>query len=115
MGERGEEEEEVECVEMSPQDDDLRLSGPPSDQGAGGGARTRDIRIPVNLRAGSLCAVPPAPHCERGSADCVAKRCGWLSGRVGVGKESTGKNCYRHHVLGAFRGALVIQWLVSPP
>ncbi|GFO44507.1 hypothetical protein PoB_007101200 [Plakobranchus ocellatus] len=29
----------------SPQQGDLRLSGPPSGQGAGGGARTRDRRV----------------------------------------------------------------------
>ncbi|GFO18035.1 hypothetical protein PoB_004454000 [Plakobranchus ocellatus] len=34
----------------------LRLSGPPSGQGAGGGARTRDRRIPAELKADSpLC------------------------------------------------------------
>ncbi|GFO05924.1 transposon tf2-11 polyprotein [Plakobranchus ocellatus] len=30
----------------SPQQGDLRLLGPPSGQGAGGGARTRDRRVP---------------------------------------------------------------------
>ncbi|GFO29141.1 hypothetical protein PoB_005564600 [Plakobranchus ocellatus] len=38
----------------SPQQGDLRLSGPPSGQGAGGGARTRDRRVPADLRADSL-------------------------------------------------------------
>ncbi|GFO08287.1 hypothetical protein PoB_003479200 [Plakobranchus ocellatus] len=33
---------------------DLRLSGPPSDEGAGGGSRTRDRRVPADLRADSL-------------------------------------------------------------
>ncbi|GFO04829.1 hypothetical protein PoB_003133400 [Plakobranchus ocellatus] len=45
----------------SPQLGDLRLSGPPSGQGAGGGARTRDRRVPADLRADSLATVPPTP------------------------------------------------------
>ncbi|GFN98785.1 hypothetical protein PoB_002529100 [Plakobranchus ocellatus] len=44
---------------ISPQQGDLRLSGPPSGQGAGSGARTRDRRIPADLRADSLATVPP--------------------------------------------------------
>ncbi|GFO37238.1 hypothetical protein PoB_006374300 [Plakobranchus ocellatus] len=38
----------------SPQQGDLKLSGPPSGQGAGGGDRTRDRRVPADLRADSL-------------------------------------------------------------
>ncbi|GFO34629.1 hypothetical protein PoB_006113400 [Plakobranchus ocellatus] len=45
---------------VSPQQGDLRLSGCPSGQGVGGGARTRDRRFPANLRAASLAAVPPS-------------------------------------------------------
>ncbi|GFO46684.1 GDP-mannose-4,6-dehydratase [Plakobranchus ocellatus] len=45
----------------SPQQGDLGLSGPPSGQGAGGGARTRDRMVPVDLRADSLATVPPTP------------------------------------------------------
>ncbi|GFN73844.1 hypothetical protein PoB_000035000 [Plakobranchus ocellatus] len=45
----------------SPQQSDLRLSGPPSGQDAGGGARTRDRGVPANLRADSLATVPPTP------------------------------------------------------
>ncbi|GFO33427.1 hypothetical protein PoB_005993200 [Plakobranchus ocellatus] len=45
----------------SPQQGDLRLSGPPSGQGTGGGARTRDRRVPAYLRAGLLATVPPTP------------------------------------------------------
>ncbi|GFO45250.1 hypothetical protein PoB_007175500 [Plakobranchus ocellatus] len=45
----------------SPQQGDLRLSGPPSGQGAGGGARTRDRMVPAVLRADSLATVPPTP------------------------------------------------------
>ncbi|GFO19453.1 hypothetical protein PoB_004595800 [Plakobranchus ocellatus] len=45
----------------SPQQSDLRLSGPPSGQGAGGGARTRDRMVPADLRADSLATVPPTP------------------------------------------------------
>ncbi|GFN77495.1 hypothetical protein PoB_000400100 [Plakobranchus ocellatus] len=45
----------------SPQQGDLRLSGPPSGQDAGGGARTRDRRVPADIRAESLATVPPTP------------------------------------------------------
>ncbi|GFO48347.1 hypothetical protein PoB_007485200 [Plakobranchus ocellatus] len=44
-----------------PQQGDLRLSGPPSGQGAGGRARTRDRWIPADLRADSLPTAPPTP------------------------------------------------------
>ncbi|GFN97389.1 hypothetical protein PoB_002389500 [Plakobranchus ocellatus] len=40
-------------LDSSPQQGDLRLSGPPSGQGAGSGARTRDRRVPADLRADS--------------------------------------------------------------
>ncbi|GFN85895.1 hypothetical protein PoB_001240100 [Plakobranchus ocellatus] len=43
----------------SPQQDDLRLSGPPSGQGTGGRARIRYRRVPADLRAVSLATVPP--------------------------------------------------------
>ncbi|GFO22374.1 phosphodiesterase [Plakobranchus ocellatus] len=49
----------------SPQEGDLRLSGPPSGQGAGGGARTRDRRLPADLREISLATVPPTPPCAK--------------------------------------------------
>ncbi|GFO50196.1 multiple epidermal growth factor-like domains 10 [Plakobranchus ocellatus] len=39
----------------------LCTEGPPSAQGAGDEARTRDRRAPVNLRADSLATVPPTP------------------------------------------------------
>ncbi|GFO18313.1 hypothetical protein PoB_004481800 [Plakobranchus ocellatus] len=45
----------------SPQHGDFRLSGPPSGQGAGGGARTRDRKIPADNRANSLATVAPPP------------------------------------------------------
>ncbi|GFN94058.1 hypothetical protein PoB_002056400 [Plakobranchus ocellatus] len=35
------------------------LAGPPSGQGAGGGARTHDRRVPADLRADSLASKPP--------------------------------------------------------
>ncbi|GFO14567.1 hypothetical protein PoB_004107200 [Plakobranchus ocellatus] len=35
------------------------FSGPPSGQGAGGGARTCGRRVPAYLRADSLATVPP--------------------------------------------------------
>ncbi|GFO26263.1 hypothetical protein PoB_005276800 [Plakobranchus ocellatus] len=46
---------------IGPQQGDLRLSGPPSGQGAGGGARTRDRKVPEDLRADSLATKPPTP------------------------------------------------------
>ncbi|GFO32434.1 hypothetical protein PoB_005893900 [Plakobranchus ocellatus] len=44
---------------ITPRQGDLRLLGPPSGQVAGGGARTRDKRMPAELRADSLATVPP--------------------------------------------------------
>ncbi|GFN90682.1 hypothetical protein PoB_001718800 [Plakobranchus ocellatus] len=49
-----------------PQQGDLRLSGPPSDQGAGDGAGTRDRMVPADLRADSLATVPPTHLCYFG-------------------------------------------------
>ncbi|GFO15152.1 hypothetical protein PoB_004165700 [Plakobranchus ocellatus] len=46
----------------SPQQGDLRLSGPASGQGAGSGARTRDRRVPADLRADSQATVLPTPR-----------------------------------------------------
>ncbi|GFN77683.1 hypothetical protein PoB_000418900 [Plakobranchus ocellatus] len=46
----------------SPQQGDLRLSGSPSGQGAGGGARTRGRIVHADLRADSLATVPPTVH-----------------------------------------------------
>ncbi|GFO19277.1 hypothetical protein PoB_004578200 [Plakobranchus ocellatus] len=45
----------------SPQQCDLKLLGPPSGQGAGGKTRTRDRRVPADLRADSLTTVSPTP------------------------------------------------------
>ncbi|GFO26384.1 hypothetical protein PoB_005288900 [Plakobranchus ocellatus] len=44
----------------SPQQGDLRLSGPLSGQGAGGGARTRNRRVPADLRMNSLSFITDA-------------------------------------------------------
>ncbi|GFO27671.1 hypothetical protein PoB_005417600 [Plakobranchus ocellatus] len=44
-----------------PQQGGLRLLGPPSGQGAGSGARTRDRRVPADLRADSQATVLPTP------------------------------------------------------
>ncbi|GFO36903.1 hypothetical protein PoB_006340800 [Plakobranchus ocellatus] len=44
-----------------PHQGDLRLSGPPSGQGVGGGARTRGRRFPADLRTDSLATVPSTP------------------------------------------------------
>ncbi|GFO37740.1 hypothetical protein PoB_006424500 [Plakobranchus ocellatus] len=43
----------------SPQQGDLRLLGPPSGQGAGSAARTRDRKVPADLRADSQATVLP--------------------------------------------------------
>ncbi|GFO39524.1 hypothetical protein PoB_006602900 [Plakobranchus ocellatus] len=51
----------------NPQQGDLRLSGPLSRQSAGGGARTRDRRVPADLRADSLVTAPPTPPYSRQS------------------------------------------------
>ncbi|GFN85532.1 hypothetical protein PoB_001203800 [Plakobranchus ocellatus] len=56
---RGENSSHVRAA--SPQQGDLRLSGPPSGQGVGGGARTRDRMVPADLRADSPATVPPTP------------------------------------------------------
>ncbi|GFN75940.1 hypothetical protein PoB_000244600 [Plakobranchus ocellatus] len=48
-------------VNASPQQGDLGLLGPPAGQGAGGGTRARDKRVPADLRADSLATVPPTP------------------------------------------------------
>ncbi|GFN83427.1 hypothetical protein PoB_000993300 [Plakobranchus ocellatus] len=45
----------------SPQQDDLRLSGPPSGQGAGGATRIRNRGVRADIRAGSLSTEPPIP------------------------------------------------------
>ncbi|GFN74334.1 hypothetical protein PoB_000084000 [Plakobranchus ocellatus] len=61
----------------SPQQGDLRLSGPPSGQGACGGARTHDRRIPTDIRADSLATVPPTSRkseTERGKITVRTER-----------------------------------------
>ncbi|GFO35374.1 hypothetical protein PoB_006187900 [Plakobranchus ocellatus] len=50
---------EIVVRTTSPQQDDLRLPGPPSGQGANGEARTRDRKVPADLRVDSLATVPP--------------------------------------------------------
>ncbi|GFO09768.1 hypothetical protein PoB_003627300 [Plakobranchus ocellatus] len=50
----------------SPQQGDLRLSGPPSGQGASSGARTCDRRVPADLRADSQATVLPTPPEKEG-------------------------------------------------
>ncbi|GFO42453.1 hypothetical protein PoB_006895800 [Plakobranchus ocellatus] len=47
------------------QQGDLRLSGLPSGQGTSGGARIHDRRVPADLRADSLTAVPPTPRMNK--------------------------------------------------
>ncbi|GFO21806.1 hypothetical protein PoB_004831100 [Plakobranchus ocellatus] len=48
----------------SQQQGDLRLLAPLSGQGAGSGARTRNRRVPADLRADSLATVPPTPPAQ---------------------------------------------------
>ncbi|GFO09528.1 hypothetical protein PoB_003603300 [Plakobranchus ocellatus] len=43
----------------SPEQGDLRFSGPPSGQGAGGGAQICDRRVPADLKTDSLATVQP--------------------------------------------------------
>ncbi|GFN85039.1 hypothetical protein PoB_001154500 [Plakobranchus ocellatus] len=57
----------------SPQQGNLKLSGPPSGKGAGGGARTRDRWIPADLRADSL-TVPPTPRILEAATTSGVKR-----------------------------------------
>ncbi|GFO17605.1 hypothetical protein PoB_004411000 [Plakobranchus ocellatus] len=52
----------------SPQQGDLRLSGPPSCQGAGSGAPNRDRKVPADLREDSLATVPRTPPRVDGGA-----------------------------------------------
>ncbi|GFO25150.1 hypothetical protein PoB_005165500 [Plakobranchus ocellatus] len=53
----------------SPQQSDLRLSGHPSGRSTGSGTRTRDRRVPAELRADSLVTVPPTPHYQSKELD----------------------------------------------
>ncbi|GFO35498.1 hypothetical protein PoB_006200300 [Plakobranchus ocellatus] len=55
------------------QQGDLRLSGTPSGQGTGGGARTRYRRIPADIKADSLTTVSPTPL--NGSRECSVFAC----------------------------------------
>ncbi|GFO22092.1 hypothetical protein PoB_004859700 [Plakobranchus ocellatus] len=48
------------CID-SPQQGDLRLSGPPVGRSAGGGARTRDRSVAADLSADSLATNAPPP------------------------------------------------------
>ncbi|GFN90399.1 hypothetical protein PoB_001690500 [Plakobranchus ocellatus] len=49
----------------SSQQGDLRLLGPPSGQGACGGVRTLDRRVPADLRVDSPTTVSPTPQTEK--------------------------------------------------
>ncbi|GFO11836.1 hypothetical protein PoB_003834100 [Plakobranchus ocellatus] len=51
--------------DASLQEGDLRFLGPPSGHGSGGGARTCDRRVPVDLRVDSLSIIPPESKKER--------------------------------------------------
>ncbi|GFO15178.1 hypothetical protein PoB_004168300 [Plakobranchus ocellatus] len=52
----------MEKITRTPKQGDLKLSGPPSGQGAGGGARTRDRKVFEDLKADSLAIVRPTPR-----------------------------------------------------
>ncbi|GFO47769.1 protein prune homolog-like protein [Plakobranchus ocellatus] len=52
----------VFLYKASPQQGDLRFLGLPSGRGADGGARTRNRRVPTDLRADSQATVPPTPQ-----------------------------------------------------
>ncbi|GFO44150.1 hypothetical protein PoB_007065500 [Plakobranchus ocellatus] len=96
------------CI-ASPQQDDLRLSGPPSRQDASGGARTRDRRIPADLKADSLATVPPTPQSAGGGINYrmvetsntvhfhpVKKQlCNKLEKRLKIAKPTTRTNQYK--------------------
>ncbi|GFN91271.1 hypothetical protein PoB_001777700 [Plakobranchus ocellatus] len=49
------------------QQGDLRLSGPPSGQDAGGGNRAQDRGVPADPRGDSLATVPPTPPMGSGN------------------------------------------------
>ncbi|GFO31377.1 hypothetical protein PoB_005788200 [Plakobranchus ocellatus] len=51
----------LEVKSASPQQGDLRLSGPLSGQDAGGGARTHDRKIPADFRVDMLATLGPTP------------------------------------------------------
>ncbi|GFN95195.1 hypothetical protein PoB_002170100 [Plakobranchus ocellatus] len=51
--------EQGRLLRASPQTGDLRLPGPPSDQSAIGGTRTRNRSVLADLRAGSLSIALP--------------------------------------------------------
>ncbi|GFN79011.1 hypothetical protein PoB_000551700 [Plakobranchus ocellatus] len=54
----------IQLLRARPDQGDLRLSGPLSGQGASDEARTRDRRVPANLRADSLATVPQMTDCS---------------------------------------------------
>ncbi|GFO21646.1 hypothetical protein PoB_004815100 [Plakobranchus ocellatus] len=73
-------------IRRNPQQGDLRLSGPPSGQGAGGGARTCDRRVPADLRAESQATVPPKPQII---SVCVGELCRRMTGEH-IGSKADG-------------------------
>ncbi|GFO09323.1 hypothetical protein PoB_003582800 [Plakobranchus ocellatus] len=86
----------------SPQQGDLRLSGPPSGQGVGSGARTRDRRVPADLRAASQATVLPTPQdegrndrIERGKDDQHYDQCVRGGRKVKIVDVPNWPNCLR--------------------
>ncbi|GFO12485.1 hypothetical protein PoB_003899000 [Plakobranchus ocellatus] len=77
----------------SPQQGDLRLSGPPSGQGADGGARTRDRKVPADLRANSLATVPPTPPSrQEGATECAQCDSSFTEREVHQNKQELGSH-----------------------
>ncbi|GFO31827.1 hypothetical protein PoB_005833200 [Plakobranchus ocellatus] len=56
----------------SPQQGEPRVLDPPSGQGAGGGARTSDIRVSADHRADSLATLPQTPWNQSSSTPLVS-------------------------------------------
>ncbi|GFO35535.1 hypothetical protein PoB_006204000 [Plakobranchus ocellatus] len=67
-----------------PQHGDLRLSGFSSRKGASDGARTRNRRVPADLRADSLSNVPPTPPNKDSppATESSLRKIAWNSCRV---------------------------------
>ncbi|GFO08296.1 hypothetical protein PoB_003480100 [Plakobranchus ocellatus] len=59
------------AISVHPQQGDLRLSVPPSGQSAGSWARTRDRRVPADLRADSQATALPTPPEGKGGQNAA--------------------------------------------
>ncbi|GFO38943.1 hypothetical protein PoB_006544800 [Plakobranchus ocellatus] len=101
-------------VVISPQQGDLRLSGPPSGQGASGRARTRDRRAPADLRADLLA------HCAtKIGLTLVDIKHNLSTAAVGRPKQIYGVRASQLHtdtivLLPTYRFSQILQILVKP-